>query len=74
MKRALLVLGPSSVLAALVLACGASTPTPQATQGAPLPAVPPNPDEAHPGDVKQLTLSGENAEAYWSWGGRELVL
>ncbi len=25
-------------------------------------------------DVRQLTLGGENAEAYWAFGGRELIL
>ena len=31
-------------------------------------------EEKHLADVKQLTLAGENAEAYWGWSGRELVL
>ena len=29
--------------------------------------------EAHLGDVRQLTFGGENAEAYWSPDGKELV-
>ena len=44
------------------------------------PDVPPSPrpfaaepGEVHLADLRQLTLSGENAEAYWSFGGEELV-
>jgi hypothetical protein len=31
-------------------------------------------DEVHLAEVRQLTFGGENAEAYWSWGGDQLVL
>ena len=44
------------------------------------PDVPPHPrlfpaesGEVHLADLRQLTLSGENAEAYWSFDGQELV-
>lgn len=30
--------------------------------------------EVHFGDLRQLTFGGENAEAYWSFGGTQLVL
>jgi Tol biopolymer transport system component len=29
--------------------------------------------EAHFGDLRQLTFGGENAEAYWSFGGTQLI-
>jgi Tol biopolymer transport system component len=55
-------------LFALALACAR----------APSPAPPPGPDLALPGErhlrnVRQLTFGGENAEAYFSFGGGELV-
>jgi hypothetical protein len=31
-------------------------------------------DEGHLGDLRQLTHGGENAEAYWSFDARELIL
>jgi Tol biopolymer transport system component len=40
----------------------------------PLPAPPLDPREIHLADLVQLTRKGENAEAYWSPDGRELVL
>jgi hypothetical protein len=61
---------------ALVLtACsGAAAPAkrPGATQGEPKTASPA--DEAHLADLRQLTHGGENAEAYWSFDGLELIL
>ncbi|HEY2743380.1 MAG TPA: M20/M25/M40 family metallo-hydrolase [Polyangia bacterium] len=35
---------------------------------------PPKPDEPHLADIRQLTFGGENAEAYWSWSGQQLIL
>lgn len=32
------------------------------------------PEEVHLAELRQLTPGGENAEAYWSWSGRELIL
>jgi Tol biopolymer transport system component len=54
------------VLAALLAGCARA------------PAPPPAPDLALPGErhlrnVRQLTFGGENAEAYWSFDGKELV-
>jgi Tol biopolymer transport system component len=37
-------------------------------------AEPAHPDEPHLADLRQLTFGGENAEAYWSWSGKELIL
>ena len=58
---------------ALLLSCGGSPPTPPAPP-APPPAIAARPDEPHLADLRQLTFGGENAEAYWSWGGDQLIL
>lgn len=34
----------------------------------------PGSEERHLTNLRQLTLGGENAEAYWSFGGRQLIL
>src|SRR5688572_33421184 len=36
-------------------------------------AAPVDPREAHLAELRQLTFGGENAEAYWSPDGRELI-
>jgi Tol biopolymer transport system component len=59
---------PFVSLALVLLACAGSRP----------PAAPPEPDLALPGErhlrnVRQLTFGGENAEAYFSFDGKELV-
>ncbi len=77
MKRASVVLGSSGLAALLVAACGSDPPQPKAPEGkaaVALPVVPPVAGEKHLADVKQITLGGENAEAYWAWGRRELVM
>lgn len=57
-----------------IFACG-SEPAPQATAPAARgPAVTARPDEVHLAELKQLTFGGENAEAYWSWAGDQLIL
>ena len=38
------------------------------------PPIPPLREEVHFSSLRRLTFGGENAEAYWSFGGRELVL
>jgi hypothetical protein len=60
-------------LVLLVVAC-ASEPV------APLPPRPPppaarlaRPDEPQLAEVRRLTFGGENAEAYWSWDGAQLI-
>jgi len=83
MKRALH--GTGTVVLALaaagvaLAACGPAQPAPVATPKPAAPAVtaPPInalPEETHLADLRQLTLSGENAEAYWSFDGTELIL
>ncbi|MDF2698366.1 MAG: tolB protein precursor [Labilithrix sp.] len=77
MKRSAVVLGSSGLVAVLVAACGSDPPqpkTPEAKPAVALPAVTPVPEEKHLTDVKQLTLGGENAEAYWAFGGRDLIM
>jgi len=37
------------------------------------PVLPPNPDEPHLRNVRQLTFGGENAEAYFSSDGKQLI-
>ena len=74
MKRTMLTGG---VLAALSLAVAcSSSPPPVQTQ----PQEPPaavdlrDPSEVHLADLKQLTFAGENAEAYWSTDGTQLIM
>jgi hypothetical protein len=80
MKRALLATFATFatfVTATVVTACGpasqAAPPKPSATS-----ALPPEgvalPEERHLADLRQLTLAGENAEAYWSFDGKSLTL
>ena len=82
--------GLASVLSvvSLLAACGAPpartsppppTPAPQASassaaafEGTLSPLV--YPGERHLANVRQLTFGGENAEAYWSFDGRSLIL
>lgn len=78
--RPLAVSVPVLLLAAVALAsaCGGDpepqTPVKAAPVGKPSPPVAVVPEESHLADIKQLTLSGENAEAYWAFGGRELIM
>lgn len=67
---------PFAFTLALLAGCGAAAhPTAQPDIAARL-AIPPkaNPEEPHLGDLTQLTSHGENAEAYWSFGGDQLIL
>jgi Peptidase family M28/PDZ domain/PA domain/WD40-like Beta Propeller Repeat len=61
-------------LAPLLLAACASHPAPPPPSPA-APAPPPlsRPDEPQLQDVRRLTFGGENAEAYWSWDGTQLI-
>lgn len=63
------------VVAALssLCACG-SEPAPKTAQPTSTPTTTARPDETHFTDLKQLTSGGENAEAYWSWAGDQLIL
>jgi Iap family predicted aminopeptidase len=55
--------------------CGASpTPPKEAAAGRHEPKIASPPDERHLTDLRQLTHGGENAEAYWSFDGTELIL
>jgi hypothetical protein len=58
-------------------ACAGERPAPRVPLEAPkipLSPVTPVAGEVHLKDIKQVTLAGENAEAYWAWGGRDLIL
>jgi Tol biopolymer transport system component len=78
MKRALLAtFAAVAMFATVVTACGpASQPT--APKPAATSAMPPEgvalAEEKHLADLRQLTLAGENAEAYWSFDGKALTL
>jgi Tol biopolymer transport system component len=59
---------PTLIAAALALSCArAPAPAPAAGGGAPAPG------ERHLRNLRQLTFGGENAEAYFSFDGEELV-
>lgn len=62
-----------------VSGCGqppsAASPPPQASTAAPAHPAPELPtSEPHLRDVKQITFGGENAEAYWSFDGKQLSM
>ena len=62
----------------LLFGCQSAAPPPPATHAAAAaaparPTAPPLRDEVHLGDLRQLTFGGENAEAYWSPNGAELI-
>ncbi len=74
-------------VALLLVGCGSPEPktTTIVTSSGPKPvtpdAAPPvvlvdhsNPQETHLKDVHQLTYGGDNAEAYWAFGGDQLIL
>ncbi|HEY3592940.1 MAG TPA: hypothetical protein VGL13_03670, partial [Polyangiaceae bacterium] len=64
------------LMGALLAACGSgSASTPAASPSAPVPAqAAPKPGETHFAELRQLTFGGENAEAYWSNDGSQLIL
>lgn len=66
--------GPLHVAVVLITAC-VTTPAPVPVE----PAAPPRPpvllpEEVHLSNLRQLTVSGENAEAYWRFDGKGLSL
>ena len=78
MKRAAVI--ASAGLPVLLFACGLAC-GPSAPPAAPKPAGTVNlspinalPEEKHLADLRQLTLAGENAEAYWSFDGKQLIM
>jgi len=72
MKRALI-----ATLAVSLAACGSPSQV-DAPKPAGAAAMSPKsgalPEETHLADLRQLTLAGENAEAYWSFDGKQLTL
>ncbi|HMI87990.1 MAG TPA: PA domain-containing protein, partial [Polyangiaceae bacterium] len=70
-----LILASAGVCALAIAGCsGASTPTHGRAVAQAEPKATSLADEVHLADLRQLTHGGENAEAYWSFDGRELVL
>src|SRR5262249_29148762 len=70
--------GPACGLGAFVgvVSCAAGSPPGgpvQAGSARPV-AAPALVEEGHLADLRQLTISGENAEAYWSFDGQQLIL
>lgn len=62
----------------LLLGCGgpAVAPAPPLAPAAKAPdsgKLAPEPREVHLANLRQLTFGGENAEAYWSWDGTQLI-
>jgi len=68
----------SLACAAALLVAAACTKAPPPARTAPekseAPASHGRPDEPHLSELRQLTFGGENAEAYWAWDGRSLIL
>jgi hypothetical protein len=66
---------PCIAVALLAAAC-AAPPLPKTTPAPPAapPTEPALPGEDHLADLRQLTFGGENAEAYWTWDARALIL
>ena len=65
-------------VAVLVAACGSEAPRVKVVAAKPAaPAIAKNlatPEEVHLGALHQLTFGGDNAEAYWSFGGDRLIM
>jgi Tol biopolymer transport system component len=64
---------PLALLVVLAAACARPAPGPRPPTAAPPAADLALPGERHLRNVRQLTFGGENAEAYFSFDGRELV-
>lgn len=84
MKRERRVFGAAVAAVCAVQGCSSPAPAPKsgATAAAPPAVVEPappadsqlrHPKEKHFGSVVQLTAGGENAEAYWSFDGKQLI-
>jgi TolB protein len=64
----------SLVSVVLLVACaGGSTPAATPVADPPSRPVPAEPGEGHLGNIRQLTFGGNNAEAYFSRSGRQLI-
>lgn len=61
-------------IAFVIVACGGGTPTPNIPTNNAKPKDDPTKNEVHFANVKQLTFGGDNAEAYWSAAGDQLIL
>jgi Tol biopolymer transport system component len=70
--------GALTSVALIATACAAPAPPPTTTapptQTPAMRELAPLPAETHFAKLRQLTFGGENAEAYWSWAGDQLIL
>ena len=78
MKSNLAIILTTITLAALISGCAQQPENPASeTSTTTAPAVPriveSNPQEIHLGELRMLTDGGENAEAYFSFAGDELI-
>jgi hypothetical protein len=64
---------PVVVLVLLLVACASEPVAPLKPPSPRLPAPLARPDEPQLAEVRRLTFGGENAEAYWSWDGAQLI-
>jgi Tol biopolymer transport system component len=67
---------PLTAWALQMSACGSSpppAPTPTLSASAATPSASASSKEPHLRDLQQLTSGGENAEAYWSFDGKQLI-
>jgi len=65
-----------AIFAVSLVACGSPSQVdaPKPAGAATTPTSTALPEEVHLADLRQLTLAGENAEAYWSFDGKQLTL
>ena len=66
-------MNPNKLLAACILAAAFTACQSEGTEDAAAPSTQVMPDERHLSNVRQLTFGGDNAEAYWGFGGNALV-
>ena len=66
-------MNPNKLLAAWILAAAFTACQSEGTEDAAAPSTQVMPDERHLSNVRQLTFGGDNAEAYWGFGGNALV-
>ena len=66
-------MNPNKLLTACMLAAAFTACQNKGTEDVPAPSTQVMPDERHLSNVRQLTFGGDNAEAYWGFGGNALV-
>ena len=66
-------MNPNRLWAAFLFAAAFTSCQSEATEDGAAPSEQAMPDEPHLSNVRQLTFGGDNAEAYWGFGGNALV-